>query len=243
MRIPWVVTGATAAAGVFWLVLGTLQLAELGATAVALSAIAGGLASGALIATHVPVRSTREPLAAALLGMVMAIAAMYAVSNSRSWERVGVPPGWLLLATPALGVTCGVASAEVMRRIKAISVSTLSVILLSAAVHFGALLVLFAAMTAAHVGESATVAVAFGGVVIAAFLTQLALPVRAPWASAGGMVLFPVFGYLNQESAGDMFALVVGSLVLMLVGRIGSAIANAITKPLEEAALPSARMR
>jgi hypothetical protein len=242
MRIPWIVTGAMATVGAFWLVLGALSHAELGVSSVALSALAGGLASGALIASHAPTKPTREPLLAALLGMGFVLAAMYTVVYSQPWRRFDPLAVWMLLAAPAIGGASGVTGAAIVRRLKGVSVSTLSVILLSSAVTFGVLIVLSVAAQLAS-ADSAFVPIGLAGIAIPAFLTQLVIPVRAVWASAAGVVVFPVFSYLRQESASDLVISIVSSFVLLLVGRFGSQIATRITNPPHAGDLPSARAR
>ncbi|MDX2091644.1 MAG: hypothetical protein SFX73_27535 [Kofleriaceae bacterium] len=243
MRIAWLITGTVAAAGVFWLTQGALRFAPLRDDLILLlGALAAGLTSGALVASHVPVRPTREPLVVAVLGTALVVAASFAIASAEGWGALDSPVAWVVVVATVVTAASGIAGAAVIRRLKGVTVSTLSVMLLSAAVHFGALVVLFAATTFAG-AHDASLLVAFGGVFLAGFLTQLALPIRAPWASASGVVLFPLFGTMNGQSTGEIVALIVGSLVLMLIGRIGSAIANAIARPPVTVELPAARMR
>jgi hypothetical protein len=226
MPLSWIVAGSAATSGLLWFLLIALRSASFGWLSIVIAAVVSAFASGALLASHVPVKPTRAPVLAGAIGCGLVFAAQLALTMSTDRRLAYAAP--VYIASVCLAAASGAAGAEVTRRFKGVSASAPSVMILSCAVTFGISLTCGPLASSVGVDHSGLgVPMMFGAIAVAGFVTQLVVPIRAPWLSASGIMLLPVFSYVTGTNDESFWLMVLGSLVFVLIGRIGTALANA----------------
>lgn len=241
MRWRWIVLGALAVLGTFYLYARLVMRLDWWSpyTPFVGFAIAGGVA-GATMARHALIVPWREPIIAAI-GAIAIVVGYWALLPHEVGLFFGGVPGALLSIVLVVGGAVG--GAALARRYLGTKPTLVASALLNAQLLGGIAMLLIALVTVIHEGKGAFLGLMLVGIALAGFLTQAVTPLRSAWACSGGSIVL-VLILLSGGFGTGADKLIGGFLALWSIGAIGAAIAwRVLPKPAAEVDVPSARLQ
>jgi len=223
VQARWVITGALAVVGAFWVAALMLILFGVrpgwglyGAQA------AAALAGGALMVAHAPLRPWREPVAAGVLAAVATTLVLRSTGGLLAAWPHALPAAAGLAA--ASGVLAGLGGLAARRSTAAIRTDLL--IALSLCVIAGTTFLMVRPAGGLFIG---LLAIPAGG-----FITQVAIPYRRPWTCALGGGMYALTALSEDLSAIMVASTLVAFPFMVLLGYLGARLACSLLRRKEE---------